>query len=127
MASKHPLDDAFNMTPDENIQEILGIDIKIPDDTNLRSIVELSLQQYKHLIEESLLLEPDQRLRHVELAKEYLRMAKDAMRDDADLEIKFHKAYNPANKLPYPPKAAETGEKSRVDVYEEIKRLKSVK
>lgn len=91
---QHPLDETFNMKPDENITEILGVDIKIPKDPNLRTIVEFSLNQYKSLIEESMLLEPDQRLRHVEIAREYLRMAKDAMRDESDLEIKYMRAAN---------------------------------
>lgn len=127
MPQTHPLDATFNMPSDQLMSDILGTNIKIPDDPTLRTIVEFALDQYKSLVEESMLLEPDQRLRHMEMAKEYLKIAKDAMREDADLSIKHMRATQGQPKGAKQIPDGGEGGKERGDIYKRIQEEKKNK
>lgn len=91
MAS-HPIDEAFNVDPSEEISEIFGMNLKIPDDPSLRTVVMFALQQYKELVESSQLLEAENKLETLALARDYLSLVKDTMHKESDLEIKSRNA-----------------------------------
>lgn len=85
----HPLAKEFDMPPDEI--DIFGERVIIPDDPTIKTVVEFALKQYKSMIEEASLLEEDQKLPYYDMAKEYLKIAKEAMMGDGDLNIKATK------------------------------------
>lgn len=91
----HPLNETFDLPETESIEDlkrIFGEEVKIPDDPNLKTIVELALKQYKELITSASLMEPSDRAKMIDQAKEFLDLAKDAMHKESDLEIKYNKA-----------------------------------
>ena len=71
--------------------DIFGERVMIPDDPTIKTVVEFALKQYKTMIEEASLLEEDQKLPYYDMAKEYLKIAKEAMMGDGDLNIKATK------------------------------------
>lgn len=86
----HPLAKEFDM-PSDDVTEIFGEKVTIPEDPTIQTVVHFALNQYKTMIEEASLLEEDQKLPYYEMAKEYLKIAKDAMVGDGDLNIKATK------------------------------------
>lgn len=77
--------------PSDDVTEIFGEKVNIPEDPTIKTVVEFALQQYKTMIEEASLLEEDQKLPYYDMAKEYLKIAKEAMMGDGDLNIKATK------------------------------------
>ena len=77
--------------PSDDVTEIFGEKVNIPEDPTIKTVVEFALKQYKTMIEEASLLEEDQKLPYYDMAKEYLKIAKEAMVGDGDLNIKATK------------------------------------
>ena len=86
--NQHPLDETFDMETSEEVSDIFGMDIDIPDDPTMNTIVKFALQEYKNLAEQSKIVEPSDRLPILELAKDYLDLAKDTMHKESDISIK---------------------------------------
>ena len=86
----HPLAKEFDM-PSDDVTEIFGESVTIPEDPTIQTVVAFALKQYKTMIEEASLLEEDQKLPYYDMAKEYLKIAKEAMMGDGDLNIKATK------------------------------------
>lgn len=88
----HPLDEALGVSSSEEVKSIFGMDVELPENPMLRDVVMFALKEYKNLTEEAQLLEPENKLATLELAKEYLNLAKDTMYKQSDLEIKHKNA-----------------------------------
>lgn len=86
----HPLDDAFDMEKEE-VSSVLGTTIEIPDDPSMDTVVKLALQQYKEIVEEAAVLEAEDRIRQLELAKQFLDLARETMKNHADLTLRHEK------------------------------------
>lgn len=87
------LDNFFNMEPSvENPNEIFTLEI--PGDASLSDITRLALEAYKSQIESIMLMEPKYRARSLEVAKQYLELAKCAMTDEEELQLKWKKIEN---------------------------------
>lgn len=84
------LDEFFNVEPTgENPNEIFTLEI--PEDATLNDITRLALDAYKGQIEAIMLMEPKYRARSLEVAKQYLELAKNAMTDGEELQLKWKK------------------------------------
>lgn len=122
--SSHPLEDTFDLDPSEAVKKMFGMDIEIPDDPSIMTVVKLALDQYKTLAEEAMLLEGAQKLEQMELAKQFLQIAKDAMWQNGDLGLKSRriditeKKTAPTKQIPNSPEIE--GEVSRDDVWDAI-------
>lgn len=134
MSDRHPLDDALNVDASEEVRKIFGMDLKIPDDPTMKDVVLFALDQYKDLVNESKLLEPEQRIPQLELAKQYLDLAKDTMYKESDLQIKHKNAeIRERQKAPKSLPSGESGEEgsgsvariSRDELIERRKKKKS--
>lgn len=90
--SDHPLDEALNVDSSEEVKKIFGMSVELPEDPTMRDVVMFALKEYKNLTEEAQLLEPESKLKTLELAKQYLDLAKDTMYKQSDLEIKHKSA-----------------------------------
>lgn len=90
--NNHPLDNVFDTQEKSDLEELIGEQIEIPDDPSLKEIVSLALQQYKKLIMDSNLCEPEDKQRLLKLAEDYLSLAKDALYKEGDLTIKNNRA-----------------------------------
>lgn len=64
------------------------MELEIPDDPNMNTVVKFALQEYKNLVEQAKIVEPSDRLPILELARQYLDLAKDTMHKESDLSIK---------------------------------------
>lgn len=74
----HPLDSEFDLENSNLINED-NEDIIIPEIKNLDVIIDFALQNYKELLDDCKLMEPKSQLKAKELARDFLREAKDAM------------------------------------------------
>jgi hypothetical protein len=74
---RHPLDDEFDMEQPLLDESIEGIEI--PENAELRDIVNLSLKQYKDINDTMIYLEPSKRGKFLEIGHRYLKEANDAL------------------------------------------------
>jgi len=84
--AKHPLDDTFEISPDM-IGDEEEIVIPPEEERDLDVIIDFALRNYKELLDDSALMEPKSRLKAKELARDFLREAKDAMDKKEKLQI----------------------------------------
>lgn len=85
---KHPLDEELNLPPSSEVGDIFGMNLTLPDNPNMTTVVNLALQQYKNLVESAMILEPESQVEILSLAREFLNLAKDTMYRESDLAIK---------------------------------------
>ena len=124
---KHPLDKTFDV-PDDRLIDDSNIDIVIPEDPTLDTIISLSLKAYKEQMEDIMLIEPKNRARYLEVAEKFLDQAKDAMAKKEQLRLQREKQLNskqPAVSQPNTQQHSEAGQP--VSRHELLERMKSVK
>ena len=80
------MDDEFEI-PNDSIDEEM-IEIEIPDDPTLDTIIELSLKAYKDQMEDIIHVEVKNRSRYLEVAEKFLAQAKDAMYKKEQIRLK---------------------------------------
>ena len=71
--------------------QIFDITVKIPEDAELSDVTRLALEAYKQQIEILKFIEPKYRNRGFEVAQQYLTIARDAIKQDAEIKIKQDK------------------------------------
>lgn len=106
--SKHPLDDAFNIGEEHQIDEDI-LTVHIPEseeEQNLALIASLALATYKAQMEDIVHIEPKNRPKFLEVAKEFLAQAKDAI----DKKEKLRLGRDKMNAGIKPGKGGEEGE-----------------
>jgi len=87
------LEETFNLPKSEkDIMEDLSNKYKFSEDPNLKEIVKLALTAYKEQMTDIAMIEPKYRSRALEVANQFLNLAKDALSKNKDLEIKELKA-----------------------------------
>ena len=82
---KTPLEEEFGLNH-VDFPEIS--EIKIPDDPVLGDVVRLALEAYKDQMQNIQFMEPKYRARALEVAQQYLNLAKDALSKKEDLRQK---------------------------------------
>ena len=91
------LEETFNLEPTgENDDELFTLDV--PDDADLSDVARLALEAYKSQIESIMIMEPKYRARSLEVARQFLDVAKDAMSKDQELQLKWKKVESDSNK-----------------------------
>jgi hypothetical protein len=116
------LDKAFNIdgSYDEPEEDEIISEVRVPTDPELASlndIIRLALEAYKMQVEDIGMIEPKNRVKYLEVAERYLNQAKDAINKRDSWKAKL-------------PKKATSTTSDEVDVqvlYEEAKKLRSVK
>lgn len=88
----HPIDEELNLPPSDEVKDVFGMNLELPENPNMTTVVNLALQQYKNLVDNAMLLEPESQVEILELAKEFLNLAKDTMYKESDLAIKSRRA-----------------------------------
>lgn len=97
-----PIDARLSMTP-----------VELDEVNNLDTIIRLSMESYKSLMDDIVLIEPKNRVKHLELADKILNTAKDSMRIKESLL-----AQRPKSTVEAPPNEEEPSGTSRDELYE---------
>lgn len=87
---RHPLDSEFDMLDDDEAIENY-VQVVIPDDPKLDTVVDLAMQAYKQQMDDVIHVEPKNRLKYYEVAEKYLNQAKDAMHKIEMIDIEREK------------------------------------
>lgn len=76
---RDPLSDAFDIEDDSFVDEQNYVEIEIPEIKDLEFTIQRALADYKEVKEVIQLVEPKNRLKYFEMARDFLDLAKDAM------------------------------------------------
>lgn len=77
------LEETFNIDGGDSDENVVAVfDLEIPADAKLSDISKLALEAYKMQMENIQHIEPQYRARSLEVAKQYLELAKAAIADD---------------------------------------------
>lgn len=77
---------------DAAANEVIDMLENIPDDPDLHFVVKSALQQYYSMLQEANNMEPEEKLNHMELARDFLKLAKDTMVSEEDIKLRFYRA-----------------------------------
>lgn len=119
----HPLDDVFEVSQESALDDML--EIHIPEDPTLDTIIDLALRAYKEQMEDVIHIEPKNRARYLEVAEKFLNQAKDAMAKKEQLKTLREKATQ--KNAPVATAAAAPEEPETVDRNAMYDRMKLVK
>lgn len=129
---RHPLDDEFDMPVDPD-DDLLGfVEVHIPLDPKLDTIVSLAMQAYKQQMDDVVHIEPKNRLKFYEVAERFLSNAKDAMYKIEQIQLQRDKMMNAIQKKGSTKEVAvgtsDTGETvDRKSLHEKVKAMRVVK
>ncbi|WGH49654.1 hypothetical protein [Alishewanella phage vB_AspM_Slickus01] len=85
---RDPLSDAFEIDDDSFVDDMTYEEIDIPEIKELEFTISRALTDYKEIKEVIQLIEPKNRLKYFEMARDFLDLAKDAMYKRDMLKIK---------------------------------------
>lgn len=116
----HPLNDEFDI--ENPVFDVANLEIKIPEAAELKTITDLALQAYQMIMQNLMYVEPESRTRQMEVAKQYLTEAKDAIYKAEQIRIKLLAESKAKKGTGSPdPQQAEAGTTSRDELLRRVK------